>query len=80
MHKLNTLHSRRDIKHNKLGGVLQREKRMGAESEEVAQAMLRFEELRPGLVYGRKTNGKYAQEAMGLYQKVKKICRRMLLV
>ncbi len=80
MHKLNTLHSRRDIKHNKLGGILKREKRMGDDSEELAKVMLRFEELRPGLVYGRKTNGKYAQEAMTLYQKVKETCRRKLLV
>ncbi|MHA1944841.1 MAG: hypothetical protein ACXADW_00110 [Candidatus Hodarchaeales archaeon] len=80
MHKLNTLHSRRDIKHNKLGGILKREKKMGDDSEDLAEIMLRFEELRPGLVYGRKTNGKYAQEAMVLYQKVKETCRRNLLV
>jgi len=80
MHKLNTLHSKRDIKHNKLGGILKREKKMGDDSEKLAKVMLRFEELRPGLVYGRKTNGKYAQEAMTLYQKVKETCRRKLLV
>lgn len=80
MHKLNTLHSRRDIKHNKLGGMLNREKRMGKRSEELAKIMLRLEELRPGLVYGRKTNGKYAREAIVLYKQVKEICGRELSV
>jgi hypothetical protein len=80
MHKLNTLHSRRDIKHNKLGGVLKREKRLGEVSEDIAKIMLRFEELRPGLVYGRKTNGKYAREAITMYKKVKETCRRKLNV
>ena len=78
MHKLDTLHSRRDIKHNKLGGILKREKRLGEESEELAKVMSRFEELRPGLVYGRKTNGNHAREAINLYKKVKKTCRRKL--
>ncbi len=80
MHKLNTLYLKRDIKHNKLGGILKREKRMGDDSEDLAKVILRFEELRLGLVYGRKTNGKYAQEAMVLYKKVKETCRRKLLV
>ena len=80
MHKLDTLHSGRDIKHNKMGGMLKREKRLGEVSEDLAKVMLRFEELRPGLVYGRKTNGKYAQEAIILCQKVKKTCRRKLNV
>ncbi|MHA1977952.1 MAG: hypothetical protein ACW98F_13970 [Candidatus Hodarchaeales archaeon] len=78
MHQLDTLHSRRDIKHNKLGGMLKREKRLGEDSGELAKIMLRYEELRPGLVYGRKTNGKYAREAIIMYQRVKKICRRKL--
>ncbi len=78
MHKLNTLHLKRDIKHNRLAGILRREKRMGEKSEEIAKIVTRFEELRPGLVYGRKTNGKYAQEAMELFQKLKKICKREL--
>ncbi|MHA2053615.1 MAG: hypothetical protein ACXAB2_12605 [Candidatus Hodarchaeales archaeon] len=80
MHKINTLHSRRDIKHNKLGGMLRREKRMGKKSEELAKMMLRLEELRPGLVYGRKTNGKHAREALALYKQVKEICGRELNV
>jgi hypothetical protein len=78
MHKLNTLHLKRDIKHNRLAGILKREKRMGEKSEKIAEIVTRFEELRPGLVYGRKPNGKHVQEALELFQKLKTICKREL--
>lgn len=78
MHKLGTLREDRDIKHNRLYGILKRENKLHQESMRVANLIENIEQLRPSHVYGKGKNGKTAKKAMKILELIENICDKIL--
>lgn len=78
MHTLQTVPQDKDIKHNQLAGVVQRDQALGEKSEEVAAIVQQLEQLRPSHVYGKGENGNTAKKAEEIFNKIKEICGGIL--
>ncbi|HEX3012749.1 MAG TPA: hypothetical protein VHO92_00550 [Methanobacterium sp.] len=80
LHYTGRLRPDKDIKHNKLPGVLKREEYFDENSIKISELFRELEEMRPSQVYGTGKNGNTAKRAKSIYSKIKKFCMEIMNV
>jgi hypothetical protein len=80
LHYMGRLRPDKDIKHNKLPGVLKREEYFDEKSTEISELFRELEEMRPSQVYGTGKNGNTAKLAKSIYLQIKEFCGEILNV
>ncbi|MCZ3366543.1 hypothetical protein [Methanobacterium veterum] len=80
LHYTGRLRSDKDIKHNKLSGVLKREEYFDENSIKISELFRELEEMRPSQVYGTGKNGNTAKLAKSIYLQIKEFCGEILNV
>lgn len=80
LHHSGRLRSDKDIKHNKLPGVIKREEYFDKSSTKISELFRELEEMRPGQVYGTGKNGNTAKLAKSIYFQIKKFCMGIINV
>ena len=80
LHYTGRLRPDKDIKHNKLPGVLKREEYFDENSVEISELFRKLEEMRPSQVYGTGKNGNTAKLAKSIYSQIKEFCMGIINV
>lgn len=80
LHFNDQLRPDKDIKHNKLPGVLKREKYFDNKSNEISELLRELEDMRPSQIYGTGKNGDTAAQAKTAYLKIKEFCEGIINV
>ncbi len=79
-HSTGRLRPDKDIKHNKLPGIIKREEHFDDDSAEISELFRELEEMRPIQIYGTGKNGDTAKRAKSVYSKIKKYCEGVINV
>ncbi len=80
LHYTGRLRPDKDIKHNKLLGVLKREEYFDENSVEISELFRELEEMRPSQIYGTGKNGNTAKRAKSIYSDIKEFCEGIINV
>ena len=80
LHHTGRVRPDKDIKHNKLPGVLKREEYFDEKSIEISELFRELEDMRPSQVYGTGRNGDTAKLAKSAYLKIKDYCEGIMNV
>ena len=80
LHYTGRLRPDKDIKHNKLPGVIKREEYFDENSVEISELFRKLEEMRPSQVYGTGKNGNTAKLAKSIYSQIKEFCMGIINV
>lgn len=76
LHELRVTPIDRDIKHTKLAGLVKR--RSVDELSDIRKTIDALEKLRPRHIYGKGSDGKTAEQALRMLEKVKETCMKVL--
>lgn len=80
LHHTGRLRPDKDIKHNKLPGVIKREEYFDENSIEISELFRELEEMRPSQIYGTGKNGNTAKRAKSIYSKIREFCGEIINV
>lgn len=80
LHSIGRIRPDKDIKHNKLPGMIKREEYFDEKSDEISELLGELEEMRPGQIYGKGKNGNIAKKAKANYSKIKEYCEGIINV
>lgn len=80
LHSTGRLRPDKDLKHNKIPGIIKREDYFDDLSLEISELMGELEGMRPSQIYGTGRNGSTALQAKEILSSIKNICEDLIYV
>lgn len=80
LHSTGRLRPDKDLKHNRILGVIKRDEYFDSNSGEISDLIKELEEMRPSHIYGTGKNGSTARRAREILFTVKNFCEGLIYV
>lgn len=80
IHSTGRLRPDKDLKHNRIPGIIKREEYFDNHSNEISDLLKELEEIRPSHIYGTGKNGSTARRALEIKSAIKGYCERLIYV
>lgn len=80
LHSTGRLRPDKDLKHNRIPGIIKREDYFDDLSLEISELMGELEGMRPSQIYGTGKNGSTAFQAKEILYSIKNICEELIYV
>jgi hypothetical protein len=80
IHSIGRLRPDKDLKHNRIPGIIKREEYFDSHSNEIADLLKELEDMRPSHIYGTGKNGSTALRAREILSAIKSYCEGLIYV
>lgn len=78
VHSTGRLRPDKDLKHNRIPGIIKREEYFEISSNEISDLFKELEDMRPSHIYGTGKNGSTARRAREILSTIKEFCEGLI--